>query len=181
MDVFNHIHSKGLFIYDITSANIAIGNSRENMNRVFVFDFASSVEISREFLPKDDLLLLGLVLLELNGVSFPSRKIDANDHTNTDQIIESLLTKWDDNYIKVSWSLFSGRSLSLDLDLFFFSSQELCSNSDQPEIFSEFFEALASMKPNEFPDYGKLKKIFGEGLTFEEMKKDSLGIFDIEF
>lgn len=99
MDTFNYIHSKGLFINDVTSSNIAIGNSKENLNKVFVFDLATSVAISGEFTPKDDLLSLGLVLLDLNGVKLSNENdIDAD----SDQMIQSLLLKWNDNYVKVS-------------------------------------------------------------------------------
>lgn len=69
--------------------------------------------------------------------------------------------------------------MRLTLDSYIFPLfQELCSSSDQPKIFLEYFKFLASMKSSEYPKYEQLKKIFGEGLTQDELKKDSLGIFD---
>lgn len=99
MDTFKYIHSKSIIIRDITSSNIAIGNSKDSVNKIFVFDFAASVKISNRFTVKDDLLKLGLVLLEMNGVPFES--IDDN-HTDTNAFMESLLVKWNENYVKVS-------------------------------------------------------------------------------
>lgn len=102
MDILNYAHSKGLCFYDLDSSNIAIGNSKEDMNKVFVFDLAGSDDLSEECSAEDDLRLLGLILLELNGVHFPIRnELNENDNTTANEIIESLLTKWDDDYVKV--------------------------------------------------------------------------------
>lgn len=101
MDTFNYIHSKSIIIRDITSTKIAIGNSIETINKIFVFDFTSSAKITSKLTPKDDLIQLGLVLFELNGVQFvPRTKIDDND-SDVSAIIESLLKEWDDAYVKV--------------------------------------------------------------------------------
>lgn len=102
MDILSYAHSKGLCIYDFDSSNIAIGNSKENMNQVFVFDLAMSVDISEECRAEDDLRLLGLILLELNGVHFPSRnELDTDAKPTLDEVIESQLMEWDDDYVKV--------------------------------------------------------------------------------
>lgn len=95
METFKYIHSKGLFIQDITLSNIAIGNSKENMNKVFVFDFSTSTPISEKNSPKENMLLLGLILLQLNGVEFQNK--------NAEKAIESMYRDhWDHNYVKVS-------------------------------------------------------------------------------
>lgn len=103
MDTFNYIHSKSIIFRDITSTNIAIGNSKDTINKIFVFDFTSSAKVTSKFTPKDDLIQLGLVLLDLNGVQFvPRTKIDGNDNqNNANAIIESLLKEWDEAYVKV--------------------------------------------------------------------------------
>lgn len=103
MDIFDYIHSRGLLIFDIQSSNIAIGNSRENMHKVYVFDFDNSVEISDDLLPKNDLLLLGLTLIELNGVKFPIKK-EVQAHAGSHEIIESLIEEWDEKYVNVSFT-----------------------------------------------------------------------------
>lgn len=56
--------------------------------------------------------------------------------------------------------------------------QELCTKADNPQVFLKYFDALAALKSNEYPNYEKLKGIFNEELSFEEFKEDSLGIFD---
>lgn len=109
MDILDYIHSKGLFLHDIRSSNIAIGNSRETMNKIFIFDLASSAEISEKFTPKDDLLLLGLVLLELNGVEFA----EIGGLTDIKSIIALLLEKWDEKYVNVSIKFFFHSHLRL--------------------------------------------------------------------
>lgn len=101
MDTFEYIHSKSIILRDITSSNIAIGNSKDSINKVFVFDFTSSTKISSKLTPKYDLNQLGLVLLELNGVNFISRSEIENDHNDTNAIIKSLLKEWDETYVKV--------------------------------------------------------------------------------
>lgn len=101
MDTFNYIHSKSIVFRDITSSKIAIGNSKDTVNKIYVFDFASSGKISSRHTPKDDFVQLGLVLLDLNGVKFvPRTKIDGN-HIDADAVIESLLNEWDDTYVNV--------------------------------------------------------------------------------
>lgn len=103
MDTFNYIHSKSIIFRDITSTKIAIGNSKETINKIFVFDFTSSAKVSSKLTPKDDLIQLGLVLLDLNGVQFvPRTKADGNENQNdATAIIESLLKEWDEGYVKV--------------------------------------------------------------------------------
>lgn len=101
MDIFDYIHSKGLSVFDIQSSNIAIGNSRENMHKVYVFDFDNSLEISDGVFRKKDLLLLGLTLIELNGVKFPSKK-EVEAHAGPHEIIGSLVEEWDEKYVDVS-------------------------------------------------------------------------------
>lgn len=103
MDTFNYIHSKSIIFRNITATKIAIGNSKDTINKVFVFDFTSSAKVTSKLTPKDDLIQLGLVLLELNGVQFvPRTKTDDNDNDNdANAIIESLLKKWDEAYVKV--------------------------------------------------------------------------------
>lgn len=106
MDTFNYMHSKSIIFRGISSSNMAIGNSKNTVNKIYVFNFASSVGLSSIFTPKDDLLRLGLVLLELNGVKFEPRTGIDDNHTDTNMIIDSLLKKWDENYVKVSWPIF---------------------------------------------------------------------------
>lgn len=100
MDTLNYVHSKGLIIYDIKSTHIAVGISRETLNKIFFLDFASSVPISAKFKPKHDLILFGLILLELNGVRFP-HKMNGVAFEGIENIVESLLKKWDEDYAKV--------------------------------------------------------------------------------
>lgn len=95
-----------MILRDITSSNIAIGNSKDTINKIFVFDFASSAKISSRLTPKDDLLQLGLVLLELNGVKFVPRSKTDDNHSNTNAIIGSLLKEWDEVYVKVRLNSF---------------------------------------------------------------------------
>lgn len=106
MDTFGYIHSKSIILRDITSSNMAIGNSKDTVNKIYVFDFASSAKVSGKLTPKDDLLQLGFVLLELNGVEFIPRN-ENDDSENA--IIESLLKEWDESYVEVrlnSYNLF---------------------------------------------------------------------------
>lgn len=90
-----------LIFRDITSSKIAIGNTKDTINKFFVFDFTSSIKISSKFTPKDDLIQLGLVLLELNGVKFVPRTDADDNYDDTNAIIESLLKEWDKAYVKV--------------------------------------------------------------------------------
>lgn len=91
-------------IHDISATNIAIGNSKEMLNKIFIFDFASSVQISHEYSAKIDLIMFGLVLLDLNGVKFPPFLTSAVEKviTNTDEIVEHLLGEWNKNYAEVN-------------------------------------------------------------------------------
>lgn len=91
-------------INDISATNIAIGNSKETINKIFIFDYASSVEISHEYSAKTDLIMFGLVLLELNGVKFPPLKTSAMEEiiTNPDEIIKLLSEEWNKNYAEVN-------------------------------------------------------------------------------
>lgn len=101
MDTFNYIHSKSIIFRDISSTKLAIGNSLDTINKIFVFDFTSSAKVTSKFTPKDDLIRLGLVLLELNGVEFaPRTKLDG-DSKDSNAIIESLVHEWDAAYVKV--------------------------------------------------------------------------------
>lgn len=61
---------------------------------------------------------------------------------------------------------------------FFFINQELYVQSDNPEIFKEYFEYLVSLKTDEQIDYNFLKDIFIGGLNYADLKKESLGLFD---
>lgn len=96
-------------IHDIKATNIAIGNTKETLNKIFIFDYSSSVPISLENSAKTDLIMFGLVLLELNGIKFPPLWASAMEQiiTNTDEIIEMLSEEWNKNYAEVNWNCFS--------------------------------------------------------------------------
>lgn len=106
MDTFGYIHSKSIVLRDLTSSKLAIGNTKDTINKIFVFDFASSAKISSKITPKNDLILVGLVLLELNGVKFVPRSETDGDNNDANAIIASLLEKWDENYVNVSLNCF---------------------------------------------------------------------------
>ncbi|XP_055304346.1 uncharacterized protein LOC129569514 [Sitodiplosis mosellana] len=157
IDTFDYIHSKGVMIQDIDAKNMAIGNSMETMNKIYVFDFASSIPIPQEHMVKSDLIGFGLVLLDLNGVEFPTMTSSSTGQiiTNTDEIVEQLMQEWNENYVK-----------------------ELYMQSDIPEIFKEYFDYLTSLKTDEHVDYKVLKVTFMAALTPADLKKESLGILD---
>ncbi|XP_031622920.1 uncharacterized protein LOC116340515 [Contarinia nasturtii] len=117
MDIFNYIHSKGLIVYDISSSNIAIGNAKETLNKIFIFDFASSFKSSPEDMLRNelnDLILFALVLMDLNGIQFtPMNDLSRNSHIEA--ALEYLLDEWDENYL-----------------------EDLYSQSENPEVFFEF-------------------------------------------
>lgn len=79
---------------------MAVGNSKHSLNKVFIFDYASGIDISAMYLPRNDFILFGLVLLDLNGVKFPPLG-RINRHATIDEISESLINKWDWFYAKV--------------------------------------------------------------------------------
>jgi len=157
MDIFNYIHSKGLIVYDICSSNIAIGNTKETLNKIFFFDFASSFKSSSEDMLRNelnDLILFALVLMDLNGVEFTAMN-EFSENSHIEEVFEYLLNEWDEHYLK-----------------------DLYSQSENPEVFLEYFEYLTSLKPDERIDYNELKKIFAAGLTYADFQKKNLGIFD---
>lgn len=125
--IIEYIHSKGLVYHDIKPTNIAIDNNDEG--RVFFYDFAFSkfyvnamgepkpredalhVNGTPEYMArgplnggtqcrKDDLISLGLVLLELNGVDLPW--MDPTE--GIEDIYEAMdivLEQWDEHGIYV--------------------------------------------------------------------------------
>lgn len=103
MDILQYVHSRGLLISDVRSSNLAIGRTEETFNKIFALDFASCVEITSEARPVNDLLAIGFVLLELNGVKFPPLQ-GVEEYRDLDQIIESLLGQWNKAYVKVSFN-----------------------------------------------------------------------------
>lgn len=105
MNTFQYAHSRGLIIYDITSSSIAIGNTKETLNKIFFFDFTSSFKSSSEDLLKNvlkDMILFALVLMDLNGVEFTSMN-KMNEDSHIEEAFEYLLGKWDENYIEVHY------------------------------------------------------------------------------
>lgn len=100
VDTLNYFHSKRMLIYDIRSTHIAVGNSKDTLNKIFFLDYSSSIQFSAEYRPKHDLILFGLVLLELNGVKFP-QKIKGVEFDGIQNIVDSLLAKWDTDYANV--------------------------------------------------------------------------------
>lgn len=109
MNTFDYIHSKGIVVQDISAKNLAIGSSTETMNKVYIFDFASSVQVSQENLPKTDLIAFGLVLLDLNGIEFPPLQSSSKGKTikKIDDIIERLMEDWNENYVKVMNTIYN--------------------------------------------------------------------------
>lgn len=103
MKTFDYIHSKGIVVQDISANNLAIGSSMETMNKIFIFDFASSVQVSEENLPKSDLIAFGLVLLDLNGIEFPPLQSSSTGKMikKLDDIVERLMEDWNEKYVKV--------------------------------------------------------------------------------
>ena len=101
MDILQYVHSRGLLLSDINSSNLVIGRTEETLNKIFALDFASCVEITSEARPVNDLIAIGFVLMELNGVKFPPLQ-GIEELTDLDLIIESLLSQWNEAYVKVS-------------------------------------------------------------------------------
>lgn len=80
---------------------MAVGNSKDTSNKIFIFDYASAINISDEYLPKSDLTLFGLILMNLNGVEF-SNNINGAELEGIANIIDSLLKEWNEDYAKVN-------------------------------------------------------------------------------
>lgn len=75
---------------DVQPYNMAIGSCKDTLHKVFIMDFASALEVSSMNTPRNDLFLLGIVLLEINGVNLAA--LDGID----------VIANWDSNHIKVS-------------------------------------------------------------------------------
>lgn len=146
--MLEYIHSKGLTFHDVKPSHIAIGN--DNPNQIFFVGFAFSElyensldefnqrklakkikgtpeYMSKEALkrfeqvPKDDLVSLGITLLELNDANLPwMRKTDDID----DIFIRMNITleEWENEPLKVSVVVY--HSISILLIIFHSSSRK---------------------------------------------------------
>lgn len=95
INTLNYVHSRGIVIRDIRPTHMAVGNSEDSLNKIFIFDYASAIQISDTYTPRDDFILFGLILLELNSVEYPQfEPTVARDA----EIIDA---EWHENYIRV--------------------------------------------------------------------------------
>lgn len=122
-----YIHSKGLVVCDVKPSNLAIGY--KNANEIFFLSFVfgesyanafdsnkqrlnaknirgtpeyMSIETLNKFMPvqKDDLISLGIVLMQLNGAYIPWMN-KATVQNDTFERIDIILHEWEKHPIKV--------------------------------------------------------------------------------
>lgn len=122
-----YIHSKGLVFCDIKPSNLAIGSG--NSNEIYFLSFVfgelyanaldsnkqrinaknirgtpeyMSIETLNKFLPvqKDDLISLGIVLMQLNGAHIPWMN-KATAQNDVFERIDIILGEWEKHPIKV--------------------------------------------------------------------------------
>lgn len=122
-----YIHSNGLVVCDIKPSTVAIGD--ENLNEIFILSLVfgelytnafdsnmqrlnvkyirgtpeyMSIEALNKFMvvPKDDLISLGIFLMELNGAHIPWMN-KATDQNNLHERIDIILGEWERHPIKV--------------------------------------------------------------------------------
>lgn len=142
-----YIHSKGLVFHDVKPENIVVDATNES--QLFFIDFAFSEfyinamgeSKKREIAPyfngtpvymargplnrythvrKDDLISLGIVLLELNGAYIPWM-YKTNDDDDIEATMDIVLEEWAEYGIEVSASLIRIPSQSTHCWYFFFS------------------------------------------------------------
>lgn len=126
---------------------------------------------------KDDLISLGLTLLDVHGVTLPWMELPELDDIWA--AMASVLQSWQTTDMEVSGYIAPTRSKiyrnrsNFSKNMFFF--QDLCWKTQAPETFVRYFHYLDSLNSQDTPDYEHLKHILGRTLTKQDIQEMDLG------
>lgn len=181
-----YIHSKGLVVCDIKPSTVAIGDGNTNeilfFTLVFGESYANAFDSNKQRLnakhirgtpeymsvgmlsklmpvPQDDLISLGIVLMQLNDADIPSMN-KATGQIDLFERLDIILNEWKKHPIKVKLKSWILKLVSIKIFNIAYVFQEVCNTTDDPKVFKMYFELVDGSNAYGKPKYDELVKLF---------------------